>query len=187
MLRIRVAAVVFGTALALGGAAAAAGAQSGGPPSGGSSETETPIAASGGPVTITVAGVGTVTLTVDPNTGAISNVVVTPIDGVTAGAPVVTDEGVKVQLTAADGTIRVLEISAQHDDGGIVVETQVEVQDPEDASGPAGEDQQNGPGDQHADHPEETLPPTSPAPSSDHSDADHSGGSDHSGGESGGD
>ena len=70
-----------------------------------STEVETHTPTAGGPVTLTVAGVGTVTLTVDPTTAAISDVVVTPIDGVTTGAPVATPDGVKIQVTAADGTV----------------------------------------------------------------------------------
>ena len=138
MLRSRIAAVVFGSALAVGGFAATALAESDSPSSTTPSpstperpEVETHVATTGGPVTLNVAGVGTVTLTVDPNTAAISNVVVTPIDGVTTGAPMTTPEGVEIQVSAADGTSQVLEIKARHEDAGLEVEAELEVEDHE--------------------------------------------------------
>jgi hypothetical protein len=136
MLRSRVAAVVFGSALAIGGFAATALAESDTPSSttpstSTPSEAESHVSTTGGPVTLTVAGVGTVTLTVDPNTAAISDVVVTPIDGITTGAPVTTPEGVEVQVTAADGTSQVLEIKARHEDAGLEVEAELAVEDHE--------------------------------------------------------
>jgi len=138
MLRSRIAAVVFGSALAVGGFAATALAESDSPSSTTPStstperpDVETHVATTGGPVTLNVAGVGTVTLTVDPNTAAISNVVVTPIDGVTTGAPVTTPEGVEIQVTAADGASQVLEIKARHEDAGLEVEAELEVEDHE--------------------------------------------------------
>jgi len=184
MHRSRLAVLVFGSALAVGGFVAPAlarsddasntpsppspttpssTAQSSSPSSSvGASEAETHTATAGGPVTLTVAGVGTVTLTVDPTTAAISDVVVTPIDGVGAGAPVATPEGVRIQVTAADGTVRVLRIRARHDDAGLEVESEIENEveneneaepadqaddrgaDPVDRSGP---DPGHGPGD----------------------------------------
>ena len=137
MQRSRVAVLVFGTALAVGGFASTAVARSDDSTSStstpststpASTEAETHTSTAGGPVTLTVAGVGTVTLTVDPGTAAISDVVVTPIDGVTTGAPVATPDGVKIQVTAADGTVRVLEIKARHEDAGLEVETELEVE-----------------------------------------------------------
>jgi hypothetical protein len=130
MLRTRVAAVLFGATLAVGGAASMALADSGSP-SGGSTETETQLPIEGGPVTVDVAGVGTVTFTVD-STGAITDLVITPIDGVTVGDPVVTEEGIHILVTAADGTVHVLEISAKFEDGGIEVEVETDTEDESD-------------------------------------------------------
>jgi hypothetical protein len=137
MQRSRVAVLVFGTALAVGGFASTAVARSDDSTSStstpststpASTEVEAQTPTAGGSVTLTVAGVGTVTLTVDPTTAAISDVVVTPIDGVTTGAPVATPDGVKIQVTAADGTVRVLEIKARHEDAGLEVETELGVE-----------------------------------------------------------
>jgi hypothetical protein len=151
MLRSRIAAVVFGSALAVGGFAATALAESDSPssttPSPSTPErpgVETHVATTGGPVTLNVAGVGTVTLTVDPNTAAISNVVVTPIDGVTTGAPMTTPEGVEIQVSAADGTSQVLEIKARHEDAGLEVEAELEVEDHE-VGDENGQDDRRGP------------------------------------------
>jgi hypothetical protein len=151
MLRSRIAAVVFGSALAVGGFAATALAESDSPssttPSPSTPErpgVETHVATTGGPVTLNVAGVGTVTLTVDPNTAAISNVVVTPIDGVTTGAPMTTPEGVEIQVSAADGTSQVLEIKARHEDAGLEVEAELEVEDHE-VGDDNGQDDRRGP------------------------------------------
>jgi uncharacterized membrane protein YgcG len=191
MLRTRVAALVFGAALAVGGSVAAAIAPSATASPSGSAESETTLPATGGPVTLTIAGVGTVTFTVDA-TGAISNLVVTPVDGVTVGTPVVTDEGVQVQLTGPGGVMRVLEISAKHDDDGIEVETEVEVRDPEAVNEPGEVEHHDGNAENHQPDPEASPAPeqTTIAPHGDNSGGGLSGGDssggDHSGGGDGG-
>jgi hypothetical protein len=138
----RLAVLVFGSALAVGGVASAAFATADDAPRTtpstsastptstptSSPEAETHTSTAGGSVTLNVAGVGTVTLTVDPGTAAISDVVVTPIDGVSTGAPVATPDGVRIQVTAADGSVRVLQIKARHEDAGLEVETELEVE-----------------------------------------------------------
>jgi hypothetical protein len=162
MHRSRVAVLVFGAAIAVGGYATTALA------SPDTSSTSTPTTAAstprptevenhtttaGGTVTLTIAGVGTVTLTVDPTTAAISDVVVTPIDGVTTGAPVTTPEGVKIQVTAADGTMQVLEIKARHEDGGLEVESELGVENEaenHDVGDDHGDGANRGPGNQNA-------------------------------------
>jgi uncharacterized membrane protein YgcG len=137
----RLAVLVFGSALAVGGVASTAFATSDDAPrttpnTSASTPTSTPAqnpetrtTTAGGSVTLNVAGVGTVTFTVDPTTAAISDVVVTPIDGVSTGAPVATPDGVRIQVTAADGTVRVLQIKAHHEDAGLEVQTELEVND----------------------------------------------------------
>lgn len=54
---------------------------------------------------LTIVGLGDLTVTVDPTTGDIANVVVAPIDGVTAGSPVPVHNGVQLDFTLADGTV----------------------------------------------------------------------------------
>ncbi|HZP27380.1 MAG TPA: hypothetical protein VFC99_00380 [Acidimicrobiia bacterium] len=215
----RLAALAFGSALAVGGFASTAlagtddASHTTPAATAASTEAETDATTAGGPVTLTVAGVGTVTLTVDPTTAAISDVVVTPIDGVTTGAPVATPEGVKIQVTASDGTVRVLEIKARHDDAKLEVEAELEVENEaeqeNEQQGEAGDD--NGAGKDRGRHEgevrgsgdaeHETTPTTGAAPGvfaptpsggdqgdsgrTDGSGRDGSGG-DHSGGDSGG-
>ena len=53
----------------------------------------------------TIVGLGDLTVSVDPTTGDISNVVVAPIDGVTVGSPVTVHNGVQLDFTLADGTV----------------------------------------------------------------------------------
>jgi uncharacterized membrane protein YgcG len=163
MIARRIGATLFGVTLALGGvamtAAGAAAATDPTPP-----PTENTVPADGGPVTVNVPGVGTVSFTIDPATGAITDVVVSPIDGVTAGEPVVTAEGVRIQVTLADGTVSVLEIEASRDDQGFEIETEIETGDdgPEaggdnsgtgrDDSGEHGTSPNSGPGNAGEDH-----------------------------------
>ena len=54
---------------------------------------------------LTILGLGDLTLTVDPVTGAISDLVVAPVDGVAAGDPVPVHNGVQIDFTLADGTV----------------------------------------------------------------------------------
>ena len=139
MIGRRLVAAFFGATLALGGVAAtavSASAQTAPAP-----PTETPAPpANCDPVAsmVTLPGVGTVSFVVDPCTGAISEVVVAPVDGVTVGDPVMTSEGVKIQITAADGTVSVLEIEAEIDDSGFKVETEIETGDDLGESGNSG-------------------------------------------------
>jgi len=142
MRRSRLAVLVFGSALAVGGVTSTAFARSDDTSSStpsstsasvptstpNSTEAENHTTTTGGPMTLNVAGVGTVTFSVDPTTAAISDVVVTPIDGVSTGAPVATPDGVRIQVTTADGTVRVLKIKARHEDAGLEVETEVEIE-----------------------------------------------------------
>ncbi len=78
-----------------------------------------------GDYVVTLPGAGSVTFTVD-ETGAIVALVVTPDAGVTAGDPVVTDEGVTITFTGPDGAVRVLEIEVETEDGVIDVEIEID-------------------------------------------------------------
>lgn len=67
-------------------------------------------------LSITLAGLGDISLSVDPVTREISNIIVTPIDGVTASDPVAVHNGIQLDFTLADGTVRsiVVEIEGHH-------------------------------------------------------------------------
>jgi hypothetical protein len=122
----RSAALVFGGCLTLGGVAASTGsayALDSAP----SSTVPAPVGAE--PYSFTIPGVGTLALTLDPATGVVSDVLVTPVDGMTAGTPEVSGEGVKVAFTAADGTIHVVEAEVKRRDGVLRIETEVELED----------------------------------------------------------
>jgi hypothetical protein len=127
MLSRRTAAIVFGGCLTFGGVAATVGPAFAvdTPPT-----TTTPSSAPA-PYTVTIPGVGTISLTLDPVTGAVSDVLVTPADGLTAGTPQVSTEGVKVVLTAKDGTVHVLEAQVEHDEHGVRVEVEVDTENGE--------------------------------------------------------
>ena len=84
-----------------------------------------------GDYVVTLPGAGSVTFTVD-ETGAIVALVVTPDAGVTAGEPVVTDEGVTITFTGPDGAVRVLEIEVETEDG--VIDVEIEIDDESDDS-----------------------------------------------------
>lgn len=162
----RSAAVLFGGFLAFGGVAATAGTAFAvdATPTTTAPTSPTPNAAV--PYTVTIPGVGTLSLTLDPATGAVSDVVVTPAEGLTAGTPTVTTEGVKVVLTATDGTVRVLEAQVEQSEHGVRIETEVDTEadtqhtDHESAQGAAHENDHKGPdnntvhghsGDHHGD------------------------------------
>jgi hypothetical protein len=128
MLSRRTAAILFGGCLAFGGVAASAGSAFAvdTPPT-----TAAPANAAPVPFTVTIPGVGTLSLTVDPVTGVVSDVLVTPVDGLTAGTPQISAEGVKIAFTAADGTIHVVEAKVQSGDDGLYVEAEVDTDDGE--------------------------------------------------------
>ena len=119
MLRSKVAALAVGATLSVGVWAVPAAATTR------STETTTPVPG-GGATTITLAGIGTITLNVDATTGAVSNVVLTPTNGVTGGAPVVTPEGVQILVTLADGTQQSVQISGEMNGSVPAVETEVQ-------------------------------------------------------------
>src|SRR5581483_11254254 len=110
MFRQRLLAIVTGSALAAGGTAVAAHAAIASDNGDHRPETTTAGPATPQQVTRTIPGVGTVTFTVDPATGAITNVMVMPVTGVTAGTPVVGDKQISIPITLADGTMQTLRV-----------------------------------------------------------------------------
>ncbi len=126
----RVPALVFGACLALGVPAALAGPALASPDPAPTAPT-TPAPPVASPYTVTIPGVGSLSFTIDPTTGAVSDVLMTPADGLTAGTPQITAEGVRVVLTAADGSVRVLEAEVKRTANGFAVETEVDSEDTE--------------------------------------------------------
>jgi hypothetical protein len=168
MLSRRTAAILFGGCLAFGGVAASAGSAFAvdTPPT-----TAAPANAAPAPFTLTIPGVGTLSLTVDPATGVVSDVLVTPVDGMTAGTPEITAEGVKIVFTAANGTVHVLEAEVKRGDGGLHIESEVDTEDGEQhqdgVQGTSHESDHTGSNDHVNDHPHDAV-------------STHDGSSDHS-------
>lgn len=73
-------------------------------------------------IAITLPGLGDVALSVDPGTGAIVSVTVTPIDGVTASDPVPVHHGVQLTFTLADGSVQAIVVEVHVRDGAVKVE-----------------------------------------------------------------
>ena len=143
MLRSKVAALAVGATLSVGVMAVPAAATTS------STEITTPVPG-GGATTITLAGIGTITLNVNATTGAVSSVVLIPASGVTAGAPVVTPEGVQIVVTLADGTQQTVQISGEMNGPVPSVETEVKP-----ATGEGSDSEGDGPSTS-------TAPPTEP-------------------------
>ena len=147
MIRSKIAAVTFGAALGLGALAVPAAADSS---SSSSSSTETnTVVPGGGPTQIVLAGIGTLTLQVDPTTGAVSNVGLVPLDGVVLDSIVVTPTGAVVNVTLPDGTPQQVKVAGEIEDGVPNVETEVEAPEQEQESEVAqrtGDDSSNSPG-----------------------------------------
>jgi uncharacterized membrane protein YgcG len=98
------------------------------------------VTQSAGVFTVTLPGVGMVSFGVDPTTHALTGLTVTPSDpSVTAGAPVVTEEGVQVRFDTASGT-EFLEVEVEQE--GAVPQVTAEVALPEDTeNGDVGENE----------------------------------------------
>lgn len=71
---------------------------------------------------MTIPGLGDIALALDPSTGEILTVTVTPIEGVTAADPVPVHNGIRLEFTLADGTIRAMVVEIEFDDDGIEIE-----------------------------------------------------------------
>jgi len=155
------------------------------------------VSQSGNAFTVDLPGVGSLVFSVDPASGAISNVVVTAAASgdFTAGTPKVTEEGVEVSFTSPSGTSQVLAVEVEQDDGVVKVEAESDDQG-QDNQGDQDEDKQGNQdeehaqatstteqGEEHGDEQEATTPTSQPtttttteASEGDH-DADH--GADH--------
>jgi len=79
-------------------------------------------------VTVSLPGVGTLSFSVDPGTGAVSSLVATadPSGGFTAGTPAISDEGVQVVFTSANGAPEVLSVEVEREDGALRVKAEAE-------------------------------------------------------------
>jgi hypothetical protein len=129
VLKVRFAALVAASLLGLGLTAPAALAGSTTPPP--------TVTQSAGTFTVSLPGVGSVVFTVDPATGAISGLVVTadPAGGFAAGTPAVTDEGVQVHFTSANGTVQALNVEVEREDGVVKVTAESEADQPDHEDG----------------------------------------------------
>lgn len=123
MTRSRTAALSLSALLAVGGTAALttglAAAQT-------DPSTTTTVAAPTAPtdVALTLPGLGDIALSVDPATGAILALTVTPIDGVTVADPIPVHHGVQLDFTLADGTVRSIVVEVHARDGAVRVEVE---------------------------------------------------------------
>jgi hypothetical protein len=112
-----------------------------------------------GSFTVTLPGVGTLSFSVAPGTETLNNLTVTPADpSITAGMPVLTDEGVQVRFTTPTG-IETVEVEVEGD--GPVPVVKAEAEGPEDgaeaanAPGRDDGDNENNQGDNENEHGDE--------------------------------
>jgi len=77
---------------------------------------------------LTLPGLGDLTLSFDPTSGEILTLVVTPLEGVTAADPVPVHNGVLLEFTLTDGSVRAVVVEI--DDDGIEIEFE-HMDDPE--------------------------------------------------------
>ncbi len=117
-------------------------------------------------------GLGNISLTFDPITHEISNIVVTPLDGITAAVPIAMHNSIQLVFTLADGTVTTLVVEVEGDHGTVTLE--LDNQSPEDAAEQGGGHRSDGPppiedrgvsadhqNDNHDRHgPDVTTPPT---------------------------
>ncbi len=129
----RTAAISMAALLTVGGASTAlvatAGAQTVDPPT--TTTTVDPTAPVVTDFPITLAGLGDISLSVDPTTHEISNIVVTPLDGITVADPIAVHNGIQLDFTLADGTVKsiVVEVEGHHG------QVRLEVEGPESEDG----------------------------------------------------
>ena len=135
MIRSRIAVMASAVLLGIGVTAPAFADGSSGP---------TPVVSqsAGGVFTVDLPGVGSLTFTVDPTTGAVSGVVATAASGFSAGAPTVSAEGVQVSFTGGSGAVTLLQAEIDHEDGTVTVKPEAETEQPDaetaDTAGPNG-------------------------------------------------
>ena len=171
----RAAAISMAALLSVGGAttalAASAGAQTVEPsttttsidPTTSTTEATAPVVTD---FSITLAGLGDISLSVDPITHEISNIVVTPLDGITVADLIAVHNGIQLDFTLADGTVKsvVVEIEGHHGTVRLEVEDPKSENDDHHGDGPpAIEDRGNSAehrNDAHDRHgPDATTPP----------------------------
>lgn len=78
---------------------------------------------------ITLAGLGDINLSVDPTTREISNIVVTPLDGITVADPTAVHNGIQLDFTLADGTVRSIVVEVEGHHGQVRLEIEDETDD----------------------------------------------------------
>lgn len=117
----------------------------------GGTQAQPTVTMTAGSFTVTLPGVGTLSFSVAPGTDTLSDLTVTPADpSITAGTPVLTDEGVQVRFTTPTGA-ETLEVEVEGD--GPVPVVKAEAEGPEDGVEAAQEpgrdngDNENEPGD----------------------------------------
>jgi len=94
----------------------------------------TPDAIVDGTATVTLAGLGDITFTIDPATGEIQTITVTPVAEMTAGDPIGIREGIELTFTATDGTIQVIKLRTETEHGVTRFEVESETEIHEDES-----------------------------------------------------
>ena len=106
------------------------------------------VTQSAGTFTVTLPGVGSLSFGVDPTSGALTALTVTPApgSGFTAGTPVTTEEGVQVLFTGASGS-QLLEVTVDQDEAVTEVRAEAEAPPPTvQAGGTPGDDRNGDPG-----------------------------------------
>jgi hypothetical protein len=169
----RAAAISMAALLSVGGATTAlvsiAGAAATDPSATTTTEAPAPAVTD---LSSTLAGLGDISLTFDPITHEISNIVVTPLDGITAAMSVAVHNGIQLVFTLADGTVTTIVVEVEGDHGTVTLE--FDNQSPEDAAEQGGGHRSDGPppiedrgvsadhrNDNHDRHgPDVTTPPT---------------------------
>lgn len=129
----RAAAISMAALLSVGGAttalAATAGAQTVDPsttttsidPTTSTTEVTAPVVTD---FSITLAGLGDISLSVDPITHEISNIVVTPLDGITVADPIAVHNGIQLDFTLADGTVKSVAVEVEGHHGTVRLEVE---------------------------------------------------------------
>ena len=175
----RAAAISMAALLSVGGATTAlvsiAGAAATDPSATTTTEAPAPAVTD---LSSTLAGLGDISLTFDPITHEISNIVVTPLDGITAAMSVAVHNGIQLVFTLADGTVKTIFVEVEGDHGTVTLE--FDNQSPEDAEQGGGHrsdgpppiedrgvsaDHRNDNHDRHG--PDVTNPPTTTPPTTD--------------------
>ena len=176
----RAAAISMAALLSVGGATTAlvsiAGAAATDPSATTTTEAPAPAVTD---LSSTLAGLGDISLTFDPITHEISNIVVTPLDGITAAMSVAVHNGIQLVFTLADGTVKTIFVEVEGDHGTVTLE--FDNQSPEDAAEQGGGHRSDGPppiedrgvsadhrNDNHDRHgPDVTTPPTTTSTTTD--------------------